>query len=193
MEEVFVSQMKFGDALRQRIRERIAALGTNVAEVERRSGFTHSFLHDFLAGKKQSMRGDSLERLANTLEADLNWLVLGRGVVQIESPAPEVRFAPLGNLPASAKGLAEQITEVQPTFAAQILIDSLNVATGEMVCRMNDAPQAQCGFIVDPAVFLPENPYARALSSRRPIAVEAKRLVLKGDRCLLAIIDAKVP
>lgn len=62
------------DLLRERIRERIAALGTNPFEVAKKAGFERSFVNDLLIGKKQTIREKRLPALSEVLECDPEYL-----------------------------------------------------------------------------------------------------------------------
>jgi transcriptional regulator with XRE-family HTH domain len=70
-----------GDELRALIRRRLEALGINSFEAARRVGAQRTFVNDILSGRKQSVRGDNLRRLADALEMDLSELaaLIGQG------------------------------------------------------------------------------------------------------------------
>lgn len=62
------------ETLRDRVRERLDALGINPFEAARRAGFERSFVNDLLIGRKKSVRGDSLLKLADALHCDPTYL-----------------------------------------------------------------------------------------------------------------------
>lgn len=61
--------------LAERVRERLEALGINPFEAARRAGFERSFVNDLLIGRKKSVRGASLLKLAAALGCDPAYLV----------------------------------------------------------------------------------------------------------------------
>jgi hypothetical protein len=56
--------------LRMLVSRRLAELGINPFEAARRGGLERSFVNDILIGKKRSVRGDNIGKLAVALETD---------------------------------------------------------------------------------------------------------------------------
>ena len=60
--------------LRSRIQTRLAALGINPFEADRRAGLARGYVNDLLIGKKASMRPAALGKLADALDCDPDYL-----------------------------------------------------------------------------------------------------------------------
>lgn len=75
--------------LAERVRERLEALGINPFEAARRAGFERSFVNDLLIGRKKSVRGAALLRLATALGCDPAYLV-GMQAAPRHTPEGEV-------------------------------------------------------------------------------------------------------
>ena len=62
------------DTLRQRLRERLAAVGLSANEASRRSGLGLSYVNDILCGKATEPKPERLAALAATLVCTPGWL-----------------------------------------------------------------------------------------------------------------------
>lgn len=60
--------------LRSRVQTRLAALGINPFEADRRAGLARGYVNDLLIGKKASMRPAALGKLAAALDCDPDYL-----------------------------------------------------------------------------------------------------------------------
>ena len=63
------------DLLRERIKERVDAIGENTFALSRAAGLSQSFLRDFLTGKSKSMRVDNLMAVADVLKTTPAYLL----------------------------------------------------------------------------------------------------------------------
>lgn len=61
--------------LKRRVEERLDALKTNAFEAARLSGLERNFINDILNGKKSSVRGPSLMKLAQVLRCSADYLI----------------------------------------------------------------------------------------------------------------------
>jgi DNA-binding Xre family transcriptional regulator len=61
--------------LKSRVEERLRVLVINAFEAARRSGLSRDFVHDILADRKKSVRGDNLIKLARGLDCDPAYLL----------------------------------------------------------------------------------------------------------------------
>ena len=97
--------------LRERVADRLATLGINPFEAARRGELERTFVNDILVGKKRSVRGENLAKLAKALESTTDYLLGGDGApgaaLQLERsdliPASKAfsSYAPLrGNIQA---------------------------------------------------------------------------------------------
>lgn len=66
--------------LRQRVRERLAALGINPFEAARRVGAERTFISDLLTGKKETIRQKLIPKVAEVLDCDPEFLVGAQAV-----------------------------------------------------------------------------------------------------------------
>jgi phage repressor protein C with HTH and peptisase S24 domain len=65
-----------GQLLKDRVEHRLRDLGINAFEAARRGELERGFVNDILNGKKQSVRGNNLARLARALEVPPEFLLL---------------------------------------------------------------------------------------------------------------------
>lgn len=61
--------------LKTRVEDRIRTLRTNAFEVARKAELERNFVNDILIGKKQSVRGPNLLKLARALSCSAAWLI----------------------------------------------------------------------------------------------------------------------
>lgn len=60
--------------LKQRIEYRMKELGMNSAQVSKDAGFAPTFIRDLLEGRKQSMRSEAVDKIAEVLQVTPEWL-----------------------------------------------------------------------------------------------------------------------
>lgn len=72
-----------------RLRARCKQFGMNAAQVAELAGLNRSFVYDIMRGKSGNPNLDKLDRLANALKVDKNWLLYGLGDVEGEPPIVE--------------------------------------------------------------------------------------------------------
>ena len=176
------------EELRRRINERIAALHTTQAAINEKCGFKHSFLNDFLVGKKHSMLGGAMSKLIDALETTGDYLILGKGSPTIGSAASGLPIPPasLGFYFAAVAEIAE-VTDLQP---AEIAIESLDLMTGEIMFRGSGDANRNKGVVLDPAVYVANNDYAKAFASREPLAIFGKIITLRSGHSFLAVLHS---
>lgn len=87
-----------GSTIRDRIRDRMDALGLNPNSASLNAGLSRDFLTKFLSNPDQSIRADSLNKLAVALETTPAWLLSGGDLV---ARSGEVRSADV-DVPATA-------------------------------------------------------------------------------------------
>ena len=75
--------------LARRVRERLAAVGLNATQAAREMGHSVSitFVRDILWGRKRSVRGENLIRLAEVLQTSPRWLEIGETAEGVASQA----------------------------------------------------------------------------------------------------------
>lgn len=172
------------------------------------------------AGQKEEMRHlrESLEVAIREL-GTRDTAVVGRLLETVDKMADALRPAarqavtPVGETagtltigdpskgPAAVIGRAERDAimapdevEVEPEKDFTVIIKELDTDTGG--CRVvfpDDADQRYRGEITDPLVLKPNNPYALALASQRPIIVRAKAVTKDGALERLFISDSRPP
>lgn len=84
--------------LRDRIRERLAALGLSEEAASRKAGRDKTYLRKMFEREDWSPRAESLEGLAGALETSVEWLIRGEAT---STPAGEARPAPVVMPPRS--------------------------------------------------------------------------------------------
>jgi len=72
--------------LQERLRARIRQLGMNAANVAALAGVNRSFIYDIIRGRSLHPSLDSLQKVAEVLKVDWEWLQHGVGDVQGTSP-----------------------------------------------------------------------------------------------------------
>ncbi|NDV87994.1 repressor protein C [Aurantimonas aggregata] len=75
--------------LKANVEQRLRELGRTPAEATRRGGLERTFIHDILSGRKKSVRGPNVERLARGLDATLEWVWSAQN-----EPGDETRLHP---------------------------------------------------------------------------------------------------
>jgi repressor LexA len=108
--------------LQQRVRERLAATGKKPIPAATAVGLGRDYIRDILAGKKQSVLGANLERLAKTLECEPRYFT--DPDASVREPGTEFRGFPLIGLVGAggegdyeddyAKGAAREYIEPLP-------------------------------------------------------------------------------
>ncbi|MCW2275091.1 transcriptional regulator with XRE-family HTH domain [Rhodoblastus acidophilus] len=172
---------------RKRIKARIEELGLSVAEVERRCGFRPSYIHELLSGKKQTMRGDAMQKLASVLKTSDIWLLRGIG-----APDAEVEDVFSGEnqnvqqYPEAIRG-AKSVDAVRELT---LIIDGLTNSTGEVTFRLLGANSAHRGFVADPAFFVADNIFLNSFLTKRAISARAKLVHTNDGKKVVVIVDA---
>jgi phage repressor protein C with HTH and peptisase S24 domain len=72
--------------MHERLRARIRQLGMSVAEVARGAEVNRSFVYDILRGRSQTPNIDKLNRIADALRVEPEWLLTGKGRVEGDDP-----------------------------------------------------------------------------------------------------------
>jgi len=72
--------------MHERLRARIRQLGMSVAEVARGAEVNRSFVYDILRGRSQTPNIDKLNRIADALRVEPEWLLSGKGRVEGDDP-----------------------------------------------------------------------------------------------------------
>lgn len=62
------------EVLKDRIAARLNALGISQFTAAERAGKHGHFIYDFMIGRKQSFKGDGLQRLSTALECSIDYL-----------------------------------------------------------------------------------------------------------------------
>jgi phage repressor protein C with HTH and peptisase S24 domain len=95
-------------SLKARVKYRMSELGLNPAQVSKAAGFAPTFIRDLMDGRKQSVRSDSLQKLADALEVTPEWLN-GEGPLEGSAGAvaktvyrDEIHSVPIFDIRASA-------------------------------------------------------------------------------------------
>lgn len=66
-------------SFRDRVEQRIKDLDTNPFEAARAGGLERNFINDIVSGRKVSVRGENLRKVAIGLQTTQNWLLTGDG------------------------------------------------------------------------------------------------------------------
>lgn len=130
--------------LKEVVRERLASLERNPFEAARRGGMERGFINDILQGKKTSVRGESLAKVAKALDWSLERMVAAMQEVEPENRAGQTKviarldgrrvarnIGPMStpeidtSLGAGGGGypLPEQITDNGRTYSAETVRD----------------------------------------------------------------------
>ncbi len=111
------------------VAQRLEEMGLGPIEAATRGGLERTFIRDIVSGKKKSIRGDNLRRLAKALGVDPGALAVGRLVkasaiplVGFVGPDGEVQF---GGESAAAEGTPVPEIAGARTVAIEIRSDSL--------------------------------------------------------------------
>mgnify|MGYP001809603854 CR=1 FL=1 len=81
------------EAMKQRILERLAALGLNPNAASEAAGLDRDFVRTILRGKSREPSAERTLKLAKALHCRLEWLVTGEGPVTDEAPSLPPRDA----------------------------------------------------------------------------------------------------
>jgi phage repressor protein C with HTH and peptisase S24 domain len=116
--------------LKRRVEERIRVLRTNAFEVARKAELERNFVNDILIGKKASVRGPNLLKLARALGCSAAWLI------DESAPAPR----DVSDMP-ELMGVAEEPanTNLAPDLTADM------IAIPEYDVRLSAGPGALVG------------------------------------------------
>ncbi len=76
-------------SMADRLRARCKQFGMNAAQVAELAGLNRSFVYDIMRGKSENPNLEKLDRLAQTLKVERNWLLHGIGDVEGEPPIVE--------------------------------------------------------------------------------------------------------
>ncbi len=181
---------------RDRIEQRVKALDLNVREVERMCEFSPSHLSDIVSGRKKTLKAGALSVLAKVLKTSESWLQCGAG-----PPSTDPQDMEKASVAAAFRKLAaaqppQSVTDGVSTVGeledASILLIALNLHTGACSFFVDSLESGLAqGVILDPALAVPENEYARGLFAFSFIQVSAKKLVRRSSEVSYAIVDAK--
>jgi transcriptional regulator with XRE-family HTH domain len=183
-------------SLRDRIKQRILILDLNVREVERMCKFSPSHLSDIMSGRKKTLKDDALSALAKILKTSVNWLQCGVGPPSTDPQDEEKALVSAAFRKLAAAQSLQSVTDGVSTVGeledASILLIALNLHIGACSFFVDsfESGLAQ-GVILDPALAVPENEYARGLFACSFIQVSAKKLVRQSSDVSYAIVDAK--
>jgi transcriptional regulator with XRE-family HTH domain len=89
--------------LQDRLRARVRQLGINAADVAAQAGVKRSFLYDIMRARSGRPNVEQLQRVAEVLRVDCEWLLHGAGNVEGRSPfedVPEDEFVALAHAQA---------------------------------------------------------------------------------------------
>lgn len=156
-----------------RVRSRIKALRLTVAEVERTGGWNPGYILDLTNGRKKAIDYENLAKLARILKTTDAWLLRGDAVEQ------------RAHSPAGGRAV-----HVGGRFEAVALIKRMDLDTGECGIAL-DGAEVVAGVIIDPALQLPGNAYARAMFEMSPIRILAKRVTLENGTTSVTILDGE--
>lgn len=139
--------------MRQRVNQRLIELGLNASEAARRGGLERSFVKDLLLGKKKSVRGVGLLRLAFALNVSPAWLT-GHSE-ELGSPPdiselPPEHGAETKGPPSESKAIQEYV-EIAGIAEADVFRPADlpgSPAFFHRICRLPEYPDArQCAYI----------------------------------------------
>ena len=96
-------------SMADRLRARCRQLGLNTVKVGELAGVNRTFVYDIMRGRSESPNLEKLQRIADVLKVERNWLLHGLGEVEGESPIienPDLAFVavPYVNVRASMGG-----------------------------------------------------------------------------------------
>lgn len=187
---------KIASSFKDRVQQRLQELDLNVAEAERLCGFKKTHLSDITLGRKLTLKADALATLARVLKTTVVWLLHGIGPMSTDPrdlQNAEVAEA-LDRIAAShaTRAVVDGVSSVGDLEDMTILLTALDLSSGE--CRflsgcVKSASEAGC--IIDPALRVAGNEYAKGFAERRFISVSAKKLVRNDGGPIYAIVDVK--
>ena len=129
------------------------------------------------------LKDGPLATLAKVLHADKVWLL--HGVVSNSEASRKLASPPL-------QSAMDGVSEVGSLEDASILLIALNLQNGECGFFIDSVKSELAqGIIIDPALAIQENEYARGFVARCFIRVSAKRLVRQSADVIYVIVDAK--
>ncbi len=181
--------------LRERIEQRVKALDLNVRQVERMCEFSPSHLSDIMSGRKKTLKAGALSALAKVLKTSESWLQCGVGPPStdpqdMEKASVAAAFRKLAAAPPQS--VTDGVSTVGELEDASVLLIALNLHTGACSFFVDSLESGLAqGVILDPALAVPENEYARGLFAFSFIQVSAKKLVRQSSEVSYAIFDAK--
>jgi hypothetical protein len=187
---------KIASSFKDRVQQRLRDLDLNVAEAERLCGFKKTHLSDITLGRKLSLKADALSTLAKVLKTTVVWLLHGIGPMSTDPRDlhdSEVAVA-LGRLASSnaTRSIIDGIASVGALEDMMILLTALDLSGGECSFLSGCVQSAvEHGYIIDPALRVAGNEYARGFAERRFISVSAKKLVKNDGEAIYAIVDVK--
>jgi phage repressor protein C with HTH and peptisase S24 domain len=106
-------------SMADRLRARCRQLGLNTVKVGELAGVNRTFVYDIMRGRSESPNLEKLQRIADVLKVERNWLLHGLGEVEGESPIienPDLAFVavPYVNVRASMGG--GQSIDAEPDY-----------------------------------------------------------------------------
>lgn len=178
------------DDIRERIRKRIKATGVNVSEVERRAELQPKFLHDFLSARKNSLKGDTLQKIAVVLGTTEIWLMRG---IEPEEAGFGSKSPKAVDFDGSSFKMIGRAVAASRAREASVIFTRLDIANGSCTYIEGESGEPQRASVVDPAVRLPNNAYAQSLLWQTPLVVKIKELTLDTGARIAFILDALSP
>ena len=163
----------------------MAFVGSNMQKVSEDAGQKRTYLQEFMNGKKNSMRGNAFAKIAEVLQCSEMWLLTG-----LDEPSNDAASATdwAASVALSANA-AVRLSSVGPARTISLVLDSLNLNTGESTARDDSQHVIYC-HIVDPALLVPESVYARALSTRGKVKCLTKAATTTDGKPLTFILNS---
>ena len=182
------SDVRTGMDIRDRIRRRMNVCGVSMKQLDAELGLSGSFMFDFLAGRKRTLKDEVLGRLAARLKTTEIWLLRGFGPEEASDSIEDV--GERTRITAAWCALQDgPVERVLPKERKTITITGLDFTTGSAGVYHDGASSRLRAFIVDPEMLMPGNAYATSFVKRCAIKVVVKRVVMANGAEVWFIID----
>jgi transcriptional regulator with XRE-family HTH domain len=99
-----------------RLKARCRQLGLNAAQVGEIAGVNRTFVYDIMRGKSANPNLAKLDRVAQALKVERNWLIHGMGEVQGEAPSTS-RWTGV-RIISNGRGLSKTSEQTRPICAS---------------------------------------------------------------------------
>lgn len=182
------------DTLAGRVAKRLEARGLSIKEAERLGGFSATFIHDIVSGKKATIREKYHAKLASVLQTNSLWLFSGignEGDVQ-EDPLPPSALTSdfVLNVPYAISPEAE----VGPVTSREVRILGVDTSTCRFIGALADRPdQTIFGTIVDPEFRIRGSRYIGCVGGQKPVRALVRPVENPGGRPHLFILAIEEP